>query len=402
MSVRFIHSADWQLGVKFARFGKHADRLRAARLATLESTLALATDRDADFMLIAGDMFEGNLVEDLLVRQVLALFAAQPNLPVFILPGNHDPASGPDSIWEREVFGKTPSHVQVFRKAAKVELAGGWLLASPLVQKNSHHDPSCKLDELAADIPANAIKVGMTHGSPKTGQEKADDHPIDLHAATRAGLDYLALGHWHGWRVDDEGRMLMPGTPERDKWSTGDCGYVTLVEIDGPGAQPKVTREPVATLDWWTLEFDCASPGEEMARLDTELASLRDKANEVVLRLRLNGSLGLKASRQVHQWVDEALEPFPLSSREDESTPVLTDAERGNYLQGHPIIEEVWGDLDVLEHKREADQKNGGLTGEEIGPLAASIGLEQADFPPALLSEARRLYLDALREAIKT
>lgn len=39
---RLIHSADWQLGARFAQFGAKASRLREARMVTLKRTLELA------------------------------------------------------------------------------------------------------------------------------------------------------------------------------------------------------------------------------------------------------------------------------------------------------------------------------------------------------------------------
>ena len=49
--LRLIHSADWQLGARFAQFGSAAERLRAARLITLGNTLALAVKHEADAFL---------------------------------------------------------------------------------------------------------------------------------------------------------------------------------------------------------------------------------------------------------------------------------------------------------------------------------------------------------------
>lgn len=55
---RFIHTADWQLGARFAQFSARATHLREARLATLKRTLDLAVQQEADAFLIAGDLFE--------------------------------------------------------------------------------------------------------------------------------------------------------------------------------------------------------------------------------------------------------------------------------------------------------------------------------------------------------
>src|SRR5438874_607499 len=71
--------------------------------------------------------------------------------------------------------------------------------------------------ELAKAARPDAIKVGITHGALAIpGKFQPNDFPIDPAAASRAGLDYLAIGHWHEWQVYDNGRLVMPGTPECD------------------------------------------------------------------------------------------------------------------------------------------------------------------------------------------
>ncbi len=64
---RFIHSADWQLGARFAQFGLQGDRLRAARLDTLRRTLDLSRKHEADAFPIAGNLVEDNQVDESIV-----------------------------------------------------------------------------------------------------------------------------------------------------------------------------------------------------------------------------------------------------------------------------------------------------------------------------------------------
>ncbi len=82
---RFLHSADWQLGARFAQFGAKGAALRAARLTTLRRVLETARDQGVDAFLIAGDLFEDNQVDEALVVETVELFAAFPSVPIFIL-----------------------------------------------------------------------------------------------------------------------------------------------------------------------------------------------------------------------------------------------------------------------------------------------------------------------------
>ncbi len=78
--MKFIHSADWQLGARFTQFGAKAELLRKARLQTLETALKKGAESDLDAFLIAGDLFQDSQVDDPLVDFTLSLFAQFPKL----------------------------------------------------------------------------------------------------------------------------------------------------------------------------------------------------------------------------------------------------------------------------------------------------------------------------------
>lgn len=52
----------------------------------------------ADFILVAGDTFENNGVDRVLVQKVADILAGFGG-PVYLIPGNHDPLV-PGSVWE--------------------------------------------------------------------------------------------------------------------------------------------------------------------------------------------------------------------------------------------------------------------------------------------------------------
>lgn len=394
---RFLHSADWQLGARFAQFGAQASRLREARLETLARTLELAPKYAVDAFLIAGDLFEDNQVADALVERVVALFAAHSQLPVYLLPGNHDPHSGPDSVWQRKAFLRAPANVHVLREAGVTDLgAGAFLLASPLHQKLSPTDPSLKLVDLAAGLPAGAIKIGFTHGALAIeARHQPNDFPIALNAATRAGLDYLAVGHWHNWLPDtDGGRIVMPGTPEPDRFTNDASGHVALVEISAAGQPPRVEPLRVATLDWRALTFDFLAAEASRASLAAALTELTPAAGRTVLRVTLTGTAAPGAVAELHAWLEPLLATFLVGQLVDTSRIALSAAERADLQSRHPILAQVLADIDRLETFA------GGTvaTGESaLADPAFAIG--EADRPavaPLSLAQARDL-LGAIR-----
>src|SRR5579871_6789020 len=116
--MRFLHTADWQIGMRAVHAGEAGKAVRAARLATAERVCHLAAQQPADFLVLAGDTFENNAVDRDLVEQV-ARMLDRVGCPVFVLPGNHDPL-GPGSVWEHGAW-RSASNVTILTQAAPVQ-----------------------------------------------------------------------------------------------------------------------------------------------------------------------------------------------------------------------------------------------------------------------------------------
>src|ERR1700729_1598073 len=99
--LRFLHTADWQLGLKLAFVAGDAGAVaRFQRFEVARRLARLAKERAVDVVVVAGDVFDDNAVgEDSLQRARDALAAFAP-IPVLLLPGNHDAAT-PDCALAR-------------------------------------------------------------------------------------------------------------------------------------------------------------------------------------------------------------------------------------------------------------------------------------------------------------
>lgn len=406
--IRFVHSADWQLGAVFRQFGACADSLRNARLTTLRRALEETRKLGIGHFLIAGDLFEDNFVSTDLVAQTLQIFADFPEVMIWILPGNHDPISGPESVWNRQPFLQAPSHVRILREAGCTDLGDAVLLASPLSQKLSTTDPSQKLVGLAQDVPGARIKIGITHGAPAIeGKHQPNDFPIALDAASRAGLDYLALGHWHNWLADlDGGRMVMPGTPEPDQFANERSGQVAVVEIDGPGQMPRVRPLAVATLDWKVLDYDFLSANSSRASLDQTLADLQDHAGETLLRIALSGSASPQAVATLQSELEPVLSRFFFSQVVDKTRVALGAAELSDLKSRHPILAQVLADIDQLERFATAtgtasqvpESTSDPLTLAEACALLDSSKIELTALSPGFFRHLRQMLFQTFQE----
>ena len=123
----------------------------------------------------------------------------------------------------------------------------------------------------AGDWTGSRERRGIPNGEP--------DYPIPRDAASRLGLDYLALGHWHSFaRYDaDDGvcRMAYAGTHETTKFGERDSGNAVIVEIAQRGSPPKLTRIKTGRLDWRTVERTIDQPQTLEALVEESASSTR-------------------------------------------------------------------------------------------------------------------------------
>lgn len=263
MSVRFLHTADWQMGLKALHAGQKAKDVRAKRFETAERIVELVKREGVDFVLLAGDLFEHHDVDDLVVRKTVAVLDNFAPVPVFVLPGNHDPyiAGG---VWDRQSWQRVGDHVTLLHEAGEVRFRDDVALyPAPLKQKQSALDPTERMPVREAND--KRIRIGIAHGALDVLPERTN-FPIAATRAETAGLDYLALGDWHGFA--QHGRTVYSGTMEQSSFNEKDPGHVVIVETSGPGAEPIVSKHRVGAFAWTEYEplFRDASDVEHLRK----------------------------------------------------------------------------------------------------------------------------------------
>jgi DNA repair exonuclease SbcCD nuclease subunit len=285
--MRLIHTADWQLGKPFGRFPQEVrTALGEARFDAIDRIGALARERDAVHVVVAGDVFDSTGPADREVVQAVTRMGRAP-CTWWLLPGNHDHARS-DGLWSR-VRHAAPGNVRVMDTPEPVEIEGGaWLLPAPLEHRRTREDPTSAFDGMAT--PDGSLRIGLAHGSVVDfGARGEADNMIPPDRAQRSGLDYLALGDWHGFMPIGE-RAAYSGTPEVDRFGRDEPGGVILADVRR-GATPVIERVETGRYRW--LERSWALAG--LDDFERELRDLRasvDQASTLV-RLVLSGTLSL-------------------------------------------------------------------------------------------------------------
>jgi DNA repair exonuclease SbcCD nuclease subunit len=287
--VRFIHTADWQLGLKLRYLpAERAAQLRLLRFQTVRAIAEIAKARRADFVLVAGDVLDDNGLGRDTLQQTGDALRSYGEIPVGLLPGNHDAATADSALLRLEL----PNTVRVLAKREPSRFGEALVYPCPLLRRHEMDDPT---GWLPAREPGDGVRIALAHGGVIDFAATADGETPNLIDAPRVigkGFDYLALGDWHGtFRFGP--RAWYPGAPEATRFKELEPGAVLLVEIDGPGTEPRVERIPVATTRWLTLGLDITAD-VQVEELRNRLDAL-DERSQTLLNLTLHGSISLGA-----------------------------------------------------------------------------------------------------------
>lgn len=303
MAFRFIHTSDWQIGKPFRNFEERvAGRLEGARLTAIDRIAELADEHGARHILVAGDIYDAQSVPLKTLMQPVRRMERAGHLTWWLLPGNHDPARV-QGVWQRLRAEGLPVNLRVVDEPAVVEMEPGvFLLPAPLTAQSLTQDPTGWMD--AAATPPGALRIGLAHGSIK-GFGSAGDSAvsIDPERAVKANLDYLALGDWHG-SARINGRTWYSGTPEPDRFPDNAPGSVLAVGLAAQGTAPQVAVMASAQFVWAKRVYEISGVGD-LAGVERELEGLAGDMGALVLRLRLQGHVGLEEISAVERWSRE-------------------------------------------------------------------------------------------------
>lgn len=310
-SVRFVHTADWQLGMRRRVLGDRHSSFDDARIGAIREIVATAEREEVDFVLVTGDVFDENTVATVYVVRALHELGAT-SVPVYLLPGNHD-LYGPGSVYLSESFTQhVPANVHVLADTRAVEVREGvHLVGLPVVSKNP---ASADLEALVSAFPGaagspEAVRILALHGGTDLvfagDEEDGADFPVaELDALVRAGtVDYIGLGDRHSvTELGSTGRVWYPGAPEVTAFDDKekDSGQALLVELGGG----ECTVAPFRTGAWKMLRIDAEVGSEEdLERLRARLDAIEDK-DKTVVKLTLDGAVSLEVGRELDRLVE--------------------------------------------------------------------------------------------------
>ncbi|MBZ4023009.1 DNA repair exonuclease [Rhodobacter sp. TJ_12] len=292
MTFRILHASDLHLGKPFGGFPETIrNRLREARHGALARLAAAARAHGARHVMLAGDTFDAETPAPETLRHALAAMAEEADIGWLLLPGNHDSLAATE-LWRRIAL-QAPENLRALTMDAPVPLAPGVsLLPAPCTQRRPGRDLT---EAMSAPTPEGDLRIGLGHGAitdftALESGEAAASGIIPPDRAARSGLDYLALGDWHG-RLQVGPATWYSGTPEPDGFKHDLAAGALLVTLPGPGAPPEVTLCETGQFRWHGLDLDLLPGGDAPALLRAALPAV--KRRDHLVRLTLSGRLTL-------------------------------------------------------------------------------------------------------------
>ena len=294
---RFLHLADLHLDTAFSgRTSAVRESLRDATRRAFEAAVTTAIEGRAHAVLLAGDVFDGELLTFATERFLLdgCRRLGEAGITVVYCTGNHDPGAAnqrvramdwPDNV--QLVFGAKP---QTFDIPGRDGEPVGRVVAAGHVKPREERDLAAAFPAADGDLPT----VGLLH-TQVVGAANADAHdeyaPSERADFERPGYAYWALGHIHQrQQVFADLPVHYPGNLQgRHFRETGPKGG-NWVEV-APFGLAEVSFVPLAPLEWQWVTV-AAPAAEHFDALAAELASaVPDSAAEQrLVRFELTGA----------------------------------------------------------------------------------------------------------------
>jgi len=188
--IVFVHSSDLHVDEDRVAGSRHGDGT-----AGLRSVLVTVRAVRADVVLLAGDTFENNQLGQAILDRVRGLLG-DADLPVVILPGNHDPALA-DSVFVRGGFAELPN---VSILGVTHDEAVPFAVFGLEIWGHAHRDYFSMAPLRGPRPRSTRWQVAMAHGHYEPPDTRANplrpSWVFSDEEISATGADYLALGHW--------------------------------------------------------------------------------------------------------------------------------------------------------------------------------------------------------------
>jgi DNA repair protein SbcD/Mre11 len=330
-SFSFIHASDLHLDTPFSGIGRvdptFQQKLRDASLAAFDNLIQAAISRAVDFVVLAGDIYDGaergTRAQARFLKGIRCL--DQRGIRCFFIHGNHDPVEEGWSALRPEDF---PSSAVLFDQCDEVRaepiLRNGKTLAIvhgiSFRSRTENRNLSLFFPAKHGDRP---FHIGLLHCNVGDQAGHGDYAPCTLDNLCSRAIDYWALGHIHKRTVlrQADPVILYPGNLQARRFDEFGPKGATLVQVDSYG-HAKLENLELDVVRFAQLSVDVdgrSSLGEILvASEERTLKAIKEADGRLlVVRLSLKGRTVAHADVLKAQAQDELLRTFRDRLQED-------------------------------------------------------------------------------------
>lgn len=293
--MKIIHCADLHLDSKMnSNFDKiKAKERKAEILHTFERMVEYAAEEGVQAVLIAGDLFDTRNISAAARNTVLFGIKDHPSIIFYYLKGNHDSDNFLSGLEE------IPDNLKLFDSQwTSYRQEGVVISGMELTQENAGSA------YVSLVLNARDFNIVMLHGQESDSSYKDKTLSIPLKALKNKGIDYLALGHIHGYKkgvLDARGTYCYPGCLEGRGFD--ECGSHGFVMIDIDPSSGKYTHQfiPFARRSLYTVTADvtgCDTTAMMASRVALELQKA-GCGSESLVKIVLTGALDVECEKDV-------------------------------------------------------------------------------------------------------
>ncbi len=310
--VRFLHTSDWQLGMRRHFLDADANaRFEQARIDAIRRIGEASREHGCAFVVVAGDVFENNHLQPRTIARTVDALRDVP-VPVYLLPGNHDPLD-PSSIFTRAEFvDACPPKVQVLTGDVVSHSPGVEIVSAPWRSKGPGRDLAAEACTQLSPAPAGTVRILVAHGAVTSfAIGRSDPAIIDeagLEAALADGrIHYVALGDRHSATpIGPTGRIWYSGAPEPTDFDETNPGKALVVDLEAGAA----SVDEVEIGQWRFLHHHAdLNSIEDVHTLRATLDQIPAR-ERCILKLSFRGSLSIEAKAALDAVLDDLRHPF--------------------------------------------------------------------------------------------
>lgn len=286
--LKILHTGDIHLDSAFSGLdSRHAEIRRNEIRASFTSMMTFARVNHIDIVLIAGDMFDGNYITQETLTLICREFERFDG-PVFIAPGNHDPASA-DSVWYKKIF---PDNVHIFRESRLQSVDLKIREHNVCVYGYAFTEPTMDFVPFDGMHVLDPEKINLLVGHcDMFGRGCCPATPASF---DNFGADYAALGHIHNPpHPGHDGRWCYCGCLEARAFDEIGPKGACVAEINKKGVESSVTIKKVRFSKRWYEKGELAVTGAasnaEIAEKINAYINERHYNEDILLSLSLTG-----------------------------------------------------------------------------------------------------------------